>query len=197
MAELDERYDESEVAAAEALDAAIAAALAGGPTRTGDPAVAWLTAALRADPPLALGRRIRAEHARRETRRWRPVQVVAAAVAALMLSQGVGDIVNGAWVARGLGEDYSPHAFVEGGLALLAVGIAIAAGVLHRRWLPVSVATGAPLAVVFGVRGLGEIGEFTAGAALHLSQGALGLLLAAAWWRAWRYGRAPASEGEA
>jgi hypothetical protein len=193
----DERYDAADLAAAEALDAAVGRVLAGVPASTDDPTLLWLAAAMRVDPPPALGQRIRREHARREIRRWRPVQLVAAAVAALMLSQGVGDIVNGAWVARGLGEDYSPHAFIEGGLALLAVGIAIAAGVLHRRWLPVSVATGAPLAVVFGVRGIGEIGEFTAGAALHLSQGALGLLLAAAWWRAWRYGRAPASEGEA
>lgn len=193
----DERYAASDVAAAEALDAAVDRVLAGAPTSSDDAGLLWLSAAVRADPPPALGRRIRMEHARREARRWRPVQLVAAAVAALMLSQGVGDIVNGAWVARGLGEDYSPHAFIEGGLALLAVGVAIAAGVLHRRWLPVSVATGAPLAVVFGVRGVGEVGEFTAGAALHLSQGALGLLLAAVWWRAWRYGRAPASEGEA
>jgi hypothetical protein len=193
----DERYDAADLAAAEALDAAVDRVLAGAPASADDPTLLWLTAAVRTDPPPALGRRIRAEHARRETRRWRPVQLVAAAVAALMLSQGVGDIVNGAWVARGLGEDYSPHAFTEGGLALLAVGIAVAAGVLHRRWLPVSVATGAPLAVVFGVRGIGEVGEFAAGAALHLSQGVLGLLLAAVWWRAWRYGRAAASEGEA
>jgi len=193
----DERYAATDLAAAEALDAAVDRVLAGAPASADDSMLLWLTAAVRTDPPPALGRRIRAEHARREQARWRPVQVVAAAVAALMLSQGVGDIVNGAWVARGLGEDYSPHAFIEGGLALLAVGIAVAAGVLHRRWLPVSVATGAPLAVVFGWRGIGEVGKFTAGAALHLSQGVLGLLLAVVWWRAWRYGRAPASEGEA
>lgn len=194
MSEL-ERFDEVELVAAAALDAAVDRAIAGVAGPDEDATVLWLAGALRATPPPALARRVHAEHEQLEQRRWRPVQLVAAAVAALMLSQGVGNIVNGAWVARGLGEDYSPHAFLEGGLALIAVGIAVAAGVLRRSWLPVSVAAGAPLAVVFGVNGVGEIGEFAAGAALHLTQGALGLALAALWWRARRYGRAEPDEG--
>jgi hypothetical protein len=190
-----ERFDEVELAAATQLDAAVDRALAGTAGPGADATVLWLASAMRVDPPAALARRIRVEHEQLEQRRWRPVQLVAAAVAALMLSQGVGNIVNGAWVARGLGEDYSPHAFLEGGLALIAVGIAVAAGVFRRSWLPVSVAAGAPLAVAFGVNGVGEIGEFAAGAALHLTQGALGLALAALWWRARRYGRAEPDEG--
>lgn len=192
-----ERFDELELAAAAELDAAVDRALAGVAGPGEDTTVLWLASAMRADPPAALARRIHAEHERREQRRWRPVQLVAAAIAALMLSQGVGNIVSGAWVARGLGEDYSPHAFLEGGLALIAVGIAIAAGVLRRSWLPVSVAAGAPLAVAFGVNGIAEVGEFAAGAVLHLTQGVLGIALAVLWWRARRYGRAEPDEGGA
>src|SRR3546814_1422151 len=66
-------------------------------------------------------------------------------MAALLITNGAGSLVNGAWVAENLGEQHSPHAFAEGGLALIAVGIAVAAGALRRAWLPVSVAAGVPL----------------------------------------------------
>ena len=122
--------------------------------------------------------------------------MAAAALAALFLSQGIGNIANGEWVARGVGEGYSPHVLREGGFALLAVGIAVAAGVFRRSWLPVSVTAGVPLGAALGLNGLSEIGQFTAGAVLHISQGVIAILLAVAWWRARRYGRAPTSEGE-
>lgn len=192
-----DQYDELDVAAAEALDAEIDGVIAGRPQPAGDPVVLWLSTAVRSDPPAALAARIDAEHVRREQVRWRPAQVAAAALAALLLSQGVGNMVSGAWIARGLGEAYSPHVYVEGGFALLAAGVAVAAGVFRRAWLPVSVASGVPVGVALGVHGLPEIGTFTAGALLHSSQGVVALLLGIAWWRAWRYGRRPLSEGEA
>lgn len=194
---MDEPVDPDELAAATALDRDIDLVLAGRPSRRTDPAVVWLSAAMRPDPPPALHDRVLAEHARRELRRWRPAQVAAAALAALFLTQGLGNIFNGAWVARGLGEHHSPHIFGESGLALLAVGVAVAAGVLWRRWLPLSVATGAPLGAAYGVLGVGEIGQFAAGALLHLSQGAIAVALAVIWWRARRYGRPPRDEGGA
>ena len=192
-----EAFDEQEVAAAEALDAEIDRLLVGRAGPTADPVVTWLAAAVRVDPPDRFARRVLAEDAARERHRWLPVQVAAAALAALFLSQGIGNMVSGEWVARGIGEDYSPHTLREGGFALVAVGLAVAAGVFRRSWLPVSVAAGVPLGIALGVNGLPEIGQFAAGALLHTSQGVIAVLLALTWWRAKRYGRGPASEGEA
>src|SRR3546814_14349612 len=79
---------------------------------------------------------------------------------ALLIANGAGSLVNGAWVAENLGEQHSPHAFAEGGLALIAVGIAVAAGAMRRAWLPVSVAAGVPLGIAFGIRGIPETQEF-------------------------------------
>src|SRR3546814_4593580 len=115
-------------------------------------------------------------------------------MAALLIANGAGSLVNGAWVAENLGEQHSPHAFAEGGLALIAVGIAVAAGALRRAWLTVSVAAGVPLGIAFGIRGIPETQEFAAGAALHLGQGAVAVALGVLWWRARRYGREPRDE---
>src|SRR3546814_19859640 len=93
-------------------------------------------------------------------------------MAALLIANGAGSLVNGAWVAENLGEQHSPHAFAEGGLALIAVGIAVAAGELRRAGLPVSVAAGVPSGNAFGTRGISEAQAFPAGAAPPLGPGA-------------------------
>src|SRR3546814_15344947 len=98
-------------------------------------------------------------------------------MAALLITNGAGSLVNGAWVAENLGEQHSPHAFAEGGLALIAVGIAVAAGALRRAWLPVSVAAGVQLGRAFGLRGIPETQRVAAGAAPHLGQGAAAVAL--------------------
>lgn len=190
-------FDEHEVGAAERLDAEISQVLVSGPTRRSDPTVMWVAVSMRADPPAGLAGRIAEEHERRERARWRPAQLVAALFALNLLSHGIGNMFVGAWVSRGLGEHYSPHAFREGGLALIAVGLAVGAGWLRRSWLPVSVAAGVPLGIALGIYGVPEIGEFGPGAALHLAQGALGVTLGVVWWRAWRYDRRPHDEGTA
>lgn len=193
----DDVFDLEEVRAAEALDAEIERALDGEVGPATEPLVALLAAAIRVQPPRALAGRIEAEHANRERRRWRPVQVAAAALAALLLSQGIGNIANGEWVARGIGEDFSPHTMREGGFALIGLGLAVAAGVLRRRWLPVSAAAGVPVGVALGINGISEIGHFAAGAVLHTSEGIAALVLAATFWRARRYARGPDPEGGA
>ena len=180
------QLDPQEVAAADALDRQIDAVLAGRAGRDVAPALSWLSAAVRTDPPPALAGRVEREHERRLRRRLRPVRYAAAAMAYLFLSHGFGNLVVGDWVSRGVGEQHAPHALGEGGFALVAVGIAVLAGVLRPRMLPVSVAAGVPLALVLGVYGIGEVGVFAAGAALHLTQGALGIVLGVTFWRSRR-----------
>lgn len=189
-------FEPDEVAEAERLDAEISRALAGDLPPGADPIVPWVLAAVRSDPPPGLGARIEDEHEAQERARWRPVQLVAALFALNLLSHGFGNMFVGDWVARGLGEHYSPHAVREGGIALIAVGLAVGAGWFRRSWLPVSVATGAPLGIVLGIYGAPEVTRFGPGAALHVFQGTLGIALLVLWWRARRYGRAPRAEGE-
>ena len=189
-----EMFDLEEVRAAEALDEEIGRALGGDVGPATDRVVTLLAAAIRAEPPRRLAVRVDREHAARERRRWRPVQVAAAALAALLLSQGIGNLASGEWVARGIGEDFSPHTMREGGFALIGLGLAVAAGVLRRRWLPVSAAAGVPVGVALGINGISEIGHFAAGALLHTSEGVAALVLAATFWRAHRYARRPTPE---
>jgi hypothetical protein len=190
-------FDMDEVRAAEALDAEIDRVLGGAARPTTEPIVALLATAIRVDPPTALGRRIRVEHARRERIRWRPVQVAAAVLATLLVSQGVGNLFNGEWVARGIGEDFSPHTLREGGFALIGLGLAVAAGVFRRSWLPVSVVAGVPVGLALGVNGASEIGHFAAGALLHTTEAIAAIALIVTFWRARRYARGPDTEGEA
>lgn len=189
-----DELDPQEVAGAERLDADISRVLSGAVGT--DPALAWIVAAVRTDPPPTLAARIEADHDKRERARWRPAQLVAGLFALNLLSHGFGNIFVGEWVSRGLGEHYSPHAVREGSLALIAAGLAVGAGALRRSWLPVSVGAGVPLGLALGIYGLPEITKFGQGAALHITQGALGIALGVAWWRAQRYTeRSPDEEG--
>ncbi|MEO7428305.1 MAG: hypothetical protein ABIY48_02880, partial [Acidimicrobiales bacterium] len=110
---------------ADRLDDEISQVLVFGSGPHTDATVTWLLAAVRTDPPVALVHRIEADHERCERARWRPVQLVAALFALNLLSHGLGNFVVGGWVARGLGEAYSPHAAHEGGIALVAAGLAV------------------------------------------------------------------------
>ena len=197
MSEPEETFDPAELAAAEALDAHIDAVLAGRPGRDTPPALTWLSAAVRTDPPAGLAETVEARHERVLRRRWRPVRFTAGVLAYLYVSQGFGNLVWGDWVAEGVGDDFSPHLTREGGFALIAVGLAVLAGALRRTMVPVSVVAGVPLAVALGITGVGEIGVFAAGAVLHITQGVVGIALAVAAWRYWRDTSGPADEGGA
>lgn len=179
-------FTPEEIAEAEALDARIDDALAGRPGAETPDTVLLLSAAVRTDPPPSLGDRVEARYERVLRRRWRPFRYAAAAMAYLFISQGIGSLLWGDWVAEGVGDDFSPHVTREAAFALVAVGIAVAAGAVARRLAPVAAAAGVPLAVAFGIAGIGEIGVFTAGAVLHLSQGVVGVILAVTFWRYWR-----------
>ena len=183
MAELNDPFEPDAVAAAEQLDREIATVLAGRSAPDGDPTLTWLAAATRTDPPPTLAAGVEAGHAGRANRRWRPFRYAAAVMAYLLISQGIGNLFIGDWVADGLGEPHSPHVSREQSFALIAAGIAVAAGAVRRRLASVSVATGAPLGVAMGIGGIGEIGVFAAGAALHLTQGAVAIGLAFTYWR--------------
>ncbi|MDZ7676883.1 MAG: hypothetical protein U5K30_17685 [Acidimicrobiales bacterium] len=186
MADDETEFTPEEIAEADALDAQIDEALAGRPRADTPDTVLLLSAAIRTDPPPSLAHRVEARHEHVLRRRWRPFRYAAAAMAYLFISQGLGSLLWGDWVAEGVGDDFSPHVTREAAFALIAVGIAVAAGAVARRLAPVSAATGVPLAIAFGVAGVGEIGVFAAGAVLHLSQGAVGVILAVTFWRYWR-----------
>lgn len=184
-------------AAADALDREISAVLRGEAGRQADPVVLWLAATARPNPPLRLAGRVLGAVEVQEARRWRPAQLVAALLASVMISNGLGNIVNHDWVAENIGEAPSPHAFIEGGFALLAVAVVLSLAVFRYRALPYAVAAGGPLGIVYGIRGVGEIGQFAAGAVLHIGQGVLAVALLVLWWRARRYGPADPDEGGA
>lgn len=163
-------------------DAEIDAVLDGRGGPTADPTLLWLASVARPAPPPALLARIDAQVARKADRPGRFLAVVAAALAFAFVFQGVGNIVAGEWIAENLGEPHGPHAYFEGALALIAASVCAAAAAVRRSWSTVSVLTCSPLALSLGIGGFGEIGVFAAGVALHLSEGALGLLLVLAWW---------------
>lgn len=172
----------------ERVDAQIDDLLAGRGDPGVDPEVLWLAATTRPAPSPALLARIDGQVATARTvvpRTDRPgpvLSIVAALLSLAFVVHGVGGLVGGEWVADNLGEPYGPHAFREGGLALVALGLCAAAAMASRRWSPVSVLTCTPMAIGLGLHGTTEVGVFAAGAALHLAEGTLGILLALAWW---------------
>lgn len=121
-------------------------------------------------------------------------QLAAAVLALLFISHGLGNLVAGEWLSEQLGEPYAPHALTEGAWAMLAVGVAVGAGALRRRFLAVSVGAGVPFGTSLGIHGIGEITTFAYGAALHLSEGLLALALLGTWWMTRRYGMPSAKE---
>jgi hypothetical protein len=173
----------------ERMDSQIDDVLGGRGGPAADPTVLWLASAARPGPSPALLARIddqvaaTAPAARRQTDRpGRMLTLVAAALAVAFVFQGVGNLVAGEWISEGIGEPYGPHSFFEGGLAMLAAAVCAAAATVRRSWSTLSVLTCSPLALSLGLHGTGEIGVFAAGVALHLTEGALGLLLILAWW---------------
>jgi hypothetical protein len=198
MADDDQPVDDpAQAAAAVALDAEIDAVLAGRASARMEPTVLWLATAVRPPAPPSLGASVRRSLRAALERIWRPAQIAAAALASLLVAHGLGNFVNGAWVAENLGEAHSPHAYIESGFALLAVAVVVAAGLFRSDWLPLSVIAGVPLGVVLGIQGLREVGEFAWGAVLHLTEAALALLLLVLWWRARRYVSGRTAEGGA
>lgn len=194
-----ERFDRDELVAATRLDRAVEDVLAGAGAAGVDPEtdelVERLLAAHRVQPPPALAARI-APALRRERRLGLLLRVATAVLGLLFLGQGMGNLVAGEWVARGLDTTFDSHTFFEGGVLLLALGAVVLAGALRRRWLNLAVAAGAPVGLALAVNGWSELGEFPAGGVLHLSQGAVAAVLAVLWWRSRRYVFAPgAKEG--
>jgi hypothetical protein len=191
---MSERFDRDELAAAVRLDRAADDVLAGNPAGSVDPATAALVERLvrdhEAEPSAGLRRRVGAG-LWRERRLRRAVRVAAAALGLLFVAQGLGGLVAGRWVARNLDVAFDSHAFVEGGIVLLALGAVMVAGALERRWLDLAVLAGTPVGIAFAAHGASELAEFPAGGVLHLSQGVAAVTLAALWWRTRRYGFAP------
>lgn len=189
-----ERFEPGDVAAAEALDAEIDAVVAGQVPRRSDPTLLWLGVALRPPVPAGLHRRVDRFRRQVSDRIWRPARVAAAVLGAILFGHALSNLVNGSWVAESLGEAHSPHAYIEGGLALLGASLATAAGLWRRERLAVSVAAGVPLGLALGVLGAGELDEFAWGAALHLTEAAAAVALLVLWWRARRYTRSARAE---
>lgn len=180
--------------AALALDAQVDDALRGRAAPAADPVVLWLAAALRPTPtpaPVLVPRTKPAPDLS-----WRAFRAVAAALAVLLAYHGLSGYVAGEWIAANLGEPFNRHTAFEGALALCAAAGAVAAGAVRRRWAPVSVSAGAPLGLLLAAHGAREVTVFAWGAALHLAQGVLAVVLIVTWWRMSRDRRHPrAQEG--
>jgi hypothetical protein len=189
-----ERFDPDDVAAAVRLDRAVDDVLADDAPRGLDPATGAVVERLgrghAAEPPRSLAERVGGQ-LRRERRYRLAVRVAAATLGLLFVGQGLGSLVAGSWVARNLDVPFDSHAFVEGGIVLLALGVVMLAGALERRWLDLAVLAGTPVGIAFAAHGASELAEFPAGGVLHLSQGVAAVALAALWWRSRRYVFAP------
>lgn len=173
--------DEFDVAAAQRLDAQIAAALGGRPARDTDPTVLWLANSLRPPTPDGLADRIGKRLRPSRSRSWGVARVAALVLALLLVTHGLTGYFIGEYIARGLHEPFAEHVSLEAGLAFAAAGCAVAAGALRRRWLPVAVLAGVPLGLSLAAHGIPEVTHFAGGAVLHLAEGAAALVLLVAW----------------
>lgn len=180
--------DPRELAAAEQLDAEITATRAGRPPASTEPTVLWLAASLSGSTPSKTLRRRIADVVRSPGSRQLYARLAAAAFALVLAGHGLSNQFLSEWVASQLGEPYGPHAYVEGGWALLAVAVAVGAGALRRRLLPVSVGAGVPLGFLLGAGGIRELGVFPLGATLHIAEGLLAAVLFVTWFVSRRYG---------
>lgn len=183
----------------ELLDAEITGLLAGDGRPDTDPTLTWLAAAVRTTPPPELRARLDASVRRtrpveRAERPSRPLAVVAWALAAVFALKATGSLVEVGWVQEHIGGHAGPDRSVEAALALLAAAACAVAGGLRRSWTPVAVLCTAPLAIALCLHGVSDVGTLGAGAAVHMTEGVLGVLLVAAWsydgWR--RRGAGPA-----
>ena len=186
-----------ELAAAEELDARIDRALSGRASATDDPVVSWLMLAVRTNPPASVEHRVALARIKVERARLRPLRIALGFMAYLFLSHGIGNIVSSDWIARNVGDARAPHGYLEGGLALMALGVLVAGSLFRRSWMPAAVAAGVPLGLALGVLGVGEVGTFGAGAALHLTQAAVAVAVGVMWWRLRRYRRGLSDEERA
>jgi nitroreductase len=191
---MSERFDPDEVAASVRLDRAADDVLAGGAPRDLDAitgaVVERLVRGRAAEPPPALADRV-GGRLRRERRYRLAVRIAAVALALLFVAQGLGSLFAGSWVARNLDVAFDSHAFIEGGIVLVALGLVMLGGALERRWLDLAVIAGVPVGIAFAAHGASELAEFPAGGILHLSQGLAAVALGALWWRSRRYVFAP------
>jgi hypothetical protein len=194
---MSERFDPEELGAALRLDRAADDVLAGLGPHGLDPAtgavVERLVRGRASEPPPATWQRV-GRLLRRERRRREAVRVAAAALGLLFVVQGLGSLLAGSWVARNLDVAFDSHAFVEGGIVLLALGVVMVAGALERRWLDLAVLAGTPVGIAFAAHGASELGEFPAGGVLHLCQGVVAVALGVLWWRSRRYVFAPGAK---
>ncbi|GAC00009.1 hypothetical protein GONAM_11_01880 [Gordonia namibiensis NBRC 108229] len=187
-------FDPVEVAAAERLDEEIAAVLSGS-VRPGsaDSDLVAMAGAFRRGPSVstyaAVERRVAEARPRRSRWRWSPAQVAAAVLGTVLVVHGVVNMVAGEWISTSLGEPHNQHAMIDGGLAFIAIGAAIAVASTRRRWLPVAVIVGVPLGLIMGGRGVHEIGVFAWGAVAHGAAGLAAIVLLVTYSVAWRYSR--------
>ena len=104
----------------------------------------------------------------------------------MLFFQGVSSLTSGSWIAENIGEPFSPHAMTEGGFALIAVGFVAMVACLDRQWLVLGVAAAVPLGIMLGVHGIREVNVWAWGAALHLTEGVLAVVLLVTFVIAWR-----------
>lgn len=205
-------FDTEELRAAEALDAAIDATLAGSVPPSGtDPdlavtvqylAILHQTAVPDELQELRFGEQLRPDHspvadgqgqgrapkpgASRQGRALQPaVQWVSGALGAVLLVQAITLLGAGEQLAHFLQFTYVPHVYQEQGLMTLAIAFGLLLAAFRKTYLPGVVAIGGPMGLLFGVYGLIEIGHTPNPAAevLHFIQAGLAGLLTILWLR--------------
>lgn len=125
-------------------------------------------------------------------RSWTAPRIAVAVLGVLFLVHGFPNVFFGEALAAWLGLHYEPHTFRESGLAYLAVGLVLLAGVLRPRLMDAALIAGVPLGIVLGLGGVALLPGSPNPSAemLHFAEAIVAIVALVTFWRAKRRERA-------